>query len=282
MVVLVVGVRPIGHASAEGGSSSTRSAARARAEAGRAVMATSGIAKRRVWATRSASSAVSPLLDSASTASPGTIIPRSPWLASPGWTNREGVPGRRQGRGDLAGDQTGLAHAGDDDPAGAAGQRLDRLLERRTEGVGKCLEPGGLGRQHGPAGGDRGGRLGRRLGGEDGCHDPSMGSATGRVNTDAVPGRAAPGSDRLGLGVGRDHHAGGAAAGEALAGLGGGVAGEATEARAVEGAVRLADRGDAGPGRPEQVPRLAARGGGGGGREALIREGADLDGPAAG
>ncbi len=40
----------------------------------------------------SESSAVSPELDSASTASSAVIIPRSPWLASPGWTNWAGVP----------------------------------------------------------------------------------------------------------------------------------------------------------------------------------------------
>src|SRR6185503_126885 len=40
----------------------------------------------------SASSAVSPELERASTASPGAIMPRSPWLASAGWTNCAGVP----------------------------------------------------------------------------------------------------------------------------------------------------------------------------------------------
>ncbi len=74
------------------GSSSTASAARAKALSARAVMATSLMPNRRLWATRSASSGVSPELDTTSMASPGTIMPRSPWEASAGWTNRAGVP----------------------------------------------------------------------------------------------------------------------------------------------------------------------------------------------
>ena len=92
MVVEVVGARPIGQASAAAGSVSATSAARASVELARAVIATSGRANRRECATRSASSAVSPELDSASTASPGTIMPRSPCEASAGWTNSAGVP----------------------------------------------------------------------------------------------------------------------------------------------------------------------------------------------
>ena len=92
MVVEVVGARPSGHASGAGGSSSTWSAARASALSARPVIATSGRPKRRACATRSASSGVSPELERASTASPETTMPRSPWLASAGWTNRAGVP----------------------------------------------------------------------------------------------------------------------------------------------------------------------------------------------
>ena len=40
----------------------------------------------------SESSGVSPELDIASTVSRAVIMPRSPWLASPGWTNCAGVP----------------------------------------------------------------------------------------------------------------------------------------------------------------------------------------------
>ena len=38
------------------------------------------------------SSAVSPELEIASTTSFGVIMPRSPWLASPGWTKKAGLP----------------------------------------------------------------------------------------------------------------------------------------------------------------------------------------------
>src|SRR5690242_13244858 len=41
---------------------------------------------------RSRSSGVSPELENATTASWGVIMPRSPWLASAGWTKRAGVP----------------------------------------------------------------------------------------------------------------------------------------------------------------------------------------------
>ena len=94
MVVEVVGARPIGQASAAAGSVSATSAAAASVDPARAVIATSGRPKRRECATRSASSAVSPEFDSASTASPGTIMPRSPCEASAGWTNRAAVPWR--------------------------------------------------------------------------------------------------------------------------------------------------------------------------------------------
>ena len=73
-----------------------------------------------------------------------------------------------------------------------------------------------------------------------------------------------------------------AGAGQAFAGLGGGVAGQADEAGAVEGAVGLADGGDAHAGTAEDVPGVFAGGGGGGGGEAFVDEGADLDGPGAG
>ena len=74
------------------GSTLAQTAVWARVEPAREVMATSGIAKRREWASRSASSGVSPEFESASTASPRAIMPRSPWLASPGWTYWAGVP----------------------------------------------------------------------------------------------------------------------------------------------------------------------------------------------
>src|SRR5690606_21044467 len=91
-VVEVVGARPIGQASGRGGSTSVRSAACARVLSARPTIARSAIEKRRVYATMSASSGVSPELDRASTASSAVIMPRSPWLASAGWTYSAGVP----------------------------------------------------------------------------------------------------------------------------------------------------------------------------------------------
>ena len=38
------------------------------------------------------SSSVSPEFEMASTTSRGVIIPKSPWLASPGWTKKAGLP----------------------------------------------------------------------------------------------------------------------------------------------------------------------------------------------
>ena len=55
-------------------------------------MPISGIFCRRVCTIMSASSRVSPELESISTASAAPIMPRSPWLASAGWTNWAGVP----------------------------------------------------------------------------------------------------------------------------------------------------------------------------------------------
>ena len=60
-----------------------------------------------------------------------------------GCTKKAGVPGRRQGRRDLAGDVAGLAHAGDDDAALGATDQLDRgdegpanpIADRRRERV---------------------------------------------------------------------------------------------------------------------------------------------------
>ncbi|CAI8162411.1 MAG: Uncharacterised protein [Cryomorphaceae bacterium] len=38
------------------------------------------------------SSAVSPEFENANNTSAASIIPRSPWYASPGWTKKEGTP----------------------------------------------------------------------------------------------------------------------------------------------------------------------------------------------
>jgi hypothetical protein len=56
------------------------------------VIATRGIEKRRLKPTRSDSSAVSPDQDRATITSSRAIMPRSPWLASVGWTKKAWVP----------------------------------------------------------------------------------------------------------------------------------------------------------------------------------------------
>ncbi len=65
----------------------------------------------------------SPELDSASTTSASVIMPRSPWLASPGCTKKAGVPVEAKRGGDLVGDVAGLAHAGADHAARAGQQQ---------------------------------------------------------------------------------------------------------------------------------------------------------------
>ena len=47
----------------------------------------------------------------------GAIMPRSPWLASAGWTNRAGVPVEARVAAILRATMAALAHAGDDHPA---------------------------------------------------------------------------------------------------------------------------------------------------------------------
>ena len=82
IVVDVVGARPIGHASGARGSRSTTSAACASVELRPAVIAISGISKRREYEMMSANSPLSPEFDRARMASSALIMPRSPWLAS--------------------------------------------------------------------------------------------------------------------------------------------------------------------------------------------------------
>ena len=75
--------------------------------------------------------------------SSGVIMPRSPWLASPGCTKIGRRAGRREGRGDLAADMAGLAHAGDDHPALRGADQVDRRDDR-------CAEPAADRREQGP------------------------------------------------------------------------------------------------------------------------------------
>ena len=83
-VVLAVGASPSGQASRATLTSRVTSAARPRVESGLPVMAIRGTPRRLISGRMVRISGVSPELDRASTTSRGVIMPRSPWLASPG------------------------------------------------------------------------------------------------------------------------------------------------------------------------------------------------------
>jgi hypothetical protein len=58
--------------------------------------------------------------------SSGVTMPRSPWLASAGWTKKAGVPVEASVAATLRPTWTALAHAHDDDPAATGEHRLHR------------------------------------------------------------------------------------------------------------------------------------------------------------
>ena len=60
--------------------------------------------------------------------------------------------GRGQGRGDLARDVAGFAHAGHGDAPGHRGEQVQRVAEIRAQRVGERVEPFGLQAQHPAAG----------------------------------------------------------------------------------------------------------------------------------
>ena len=91
-VVLDVGAKSCGQASLLTLTSRLTSAATASAELASPVMLISGTPKRFKMGMMVAISAVLPELDKAMTTSFGVIMPRSPWLASPGWTKNAGLP----------------------------------------------------------------------------------------------------------------------------------------------------------------------------------------------
>ena len=72
--------------------SSQTSAAWARGEASLPVMLTSGTPRRLISGNRVTTSEVLPELEMAITTSLRVSMPRSPWLASPGWTKNAGEP----------------------------------------------------------------------------------------------------------------------------------------------------------------------------------------------
>ena len=75
-------------------------------------------------------------------------MPRSPWLASAGWTNRRRRTGGGERRRDLVADMAVLAHARDHDAAGALGQHVDGLNETVAEAEGEGADTVGLEPQH--------------------------------------------------------------------------------------------------------------------------------------
>ena len=91
-MVLAVGARLCGQASSGTLTSRPPSAARPSVESVLPAITISGTARRFRCGSSSSSSGVSPEFDSASTASPRVIMPRSPWLASAGCRKNAGVP----------------------------------------------------------------------------------------------------------------------------------------------------------------------------------------------
>ena len=91
-VVLAVGARFSGQASSGTPTSSVTLAARPSVESVLPLITMSGTARRFRCGSSSTSSGVSPELDSASTASPRVIMPRSPCPASAGCRKKAGVP----------------------------------------------------------------------------------------------------------------------------------------------------------------------------------------------
>ena len=91
-MVLAVGAKLSGQASWSTSQLTTASAWRASVESDLPVIATSMVPSRRSAGMIAANSSLSPLFEMASTTSPGCTMPRSPWLASAGWTKNAGVP----------------------------------------------------------------------------------------------------------------------------------------------------------------------------------------------
>ena len=77
-------------------------------------------------------SSVSPLAERATTTSPGMSTPRSPWMASAGWRNRGRRAGGAEGGGDLLGDDSAFAHAGDDE-RGRGSRRSEGPIRRHGQ-----------------------------------------------------------------------------------------------------------------------------------------------------
>ena len=91
-VVLAVGAKLSGQASLSTPQSNTKSAWFASVDCKPPVIAIKGTPWRLSTGRIAANSSLSPLLEMANTTSISRTMPKSPWLASPGWTNIAGVP----------------------------------------------------------------------------------------------------------------------------------------------------------------------------------------------
>jgi hypothetical protein len=76
--------------------------------------------------------------------SSGVTMPRSPWLASAGWTKKAGVPVEASVAATLRPTWTALAHAHDDDPAATGEHRLHRGDEALALARLQALQRAGL------------------------------------------------------------------------------------------------------------------------------------------
>ena len=91
-VVLAVGARLCGQASFSTLMSRQASDCFAREDSRLPLMVTRPVPMRLTMGRMVMTSEVSPELEMTSATSSGVIMPRSPWLASPGWTKNAGVP----------------------------------------------------------------------------------------------------------------------------------------------------------------------------------------------
>ncbi len=132
-VVLAVGARLSGQASAGTPMSRCTVAVRARAELELPVKAIKGTPKRAITGTMVRISSVSPELDSASTASSRVIMPDIAVARLPGMHEKSRRAGARQRRGDLAADVAGLAHTGDHDAPAAIETNAAGACKRRPQ-----------------------------------------------------------------------------------------------------------------------------------------------------
>ena len=171
-MVLAVGTRFIGQASAAMEQSSVTSAALASVDAGSPVMAIRRAPSRRMDSSSRSSSSVSPLCESAMH---HVVVTNSAEIAVRGLGGVQ-EQGRRAGarqRGrDLPADDAGFAHARDDDAAAALEEHLNGAFEVAVDALDEAEDGGGLGAEH----------FSREIesGGDTGAHGRGAASPAGR------------------------------------------------------------------------------------------------------